>query len=140
MNGGDKMNREDFPMLKNNLIYFDNGATTFKPKVVINEVTKYYEEYCANSHRGDYDISLKVDDLYEETRDMVKSFINASDRREIVFTKGTTESMNMIIFGFMKNYLRKDDEVLITKTEHASNVLPWFTLEKELGIKVKFIP
>ncbi len=140
MNGGEKMNREDFPMLKNNLIYFDNGATTFKPKIVIDEVTKYYEEYSANAHRGDYDISMKVDNLYEETRDIVKDFINASDRREIIFTKGTTESMNMIIFGFMKNYLRKDDEVLITKTEHASNVLPWFALEKELGIKVKYIP
>ena len=134
------MNREDFPMLKQNIIYFDNGATTLKPKCVIDEITNYYENYGANSHRGDYDISKKVDDLYESTRDLVREFINANNRREIVFTKGTTESMNMIIFGFMKNYLKKDDEVLITKTEHASNVLPWFTLEKKLGIKVKYIP
>ncbi len=134
------MNREDFPMLKNNLIYFDNGATTFKPSMVIDEITNYYENFCANSHRGDYDLSRKVDDLFEKTREDVKDFINAQDRREIIFTKGTTESMNMIVFGFMKNYLQKDDEVLITKTEHASNVLPWFTLEKELGIKVKYIP
>ena len=140
MNGGETVNREDFPMLKQNIIYFDNGATTLKPKCVIDEITNYYENYCANSHRGDYDISKKVDDLYESTRDLVREFINANNRREIVFTKGTTESMNMIIFGFMKNYLKKDDEVLITKTEHASNVLPWFTLEKELGIKVKYIP
>ena len=134
------MNREDFPMLKHDLIYFDNGATTLKPQCVIDEISKYYENYGANSHRGDYDISRKVDELYEDTRDKVKDFINAKDRREIIFTKGTTESMNMIIFGFMKNYLHEDDEVLITKTEHASNVLPWFTLEKELGIKVKYIP
>ena len=140
MNGGEIMNREDFPMLKKDLIYFDNGATTLKPKCVIDEITNYYENLGANSHRGDYDISKKVDELYENTRDLVKDFINANDRREIIFTKGTTESMNMIIFGFMKNYLKKDDEVLITKTEHASNVLPWFTLEKELGIKVKYIP
>ena len=140
MNGGEVMNREDFPMLKHDLIYFDNGATTLKPKCVIDEITNYYENLSANSHRGDYDISRKVDELYENTRDMVKDFINAHDRREVIFTKGTTESMNMIVFGFMKNYLKKDDEVLITKTEHASNVLPWFTLEKELGIKVKYIP
>ncbi len=140
MNGGDKMYRDDFPMLKKNLIYFDNGATTLKPQCVIDEISNYYENYSANSHRGDYDISKYVDEMYEKTRDTVQSFINAKDRREIVFTKGTTESMNMIVFGFMKNYLQPGDEVLITKTEHASNVLPWFTLEKELGIKVKYIP
>ena len=140
MNGGDKMNRDDFPMLKNDLIYFDNGATTFKPKSVIDEVSNYYNNLSVNSHRGDYDLSREVDELYDETRKVVKEFINADRKEEVIFTKGTTESMNMIVFGFMKNYLKKGDEVLITKTEHASNVLPWFTLEKELGIKVKYIP
>ncbi len=140
MNGGDKMHREDFPMLKKDYIYFDNGATTFKPKCVIDEITNYYENLSVNSHRGDYDLSRKVDELYEGTRDVVKNFINANRREEIIFTKGTTESMNMIVFGFMKNYLNPGDEVLITKNEHASNVLPWFTLEKELGIKVNYIP
>lgn len=134
------MNRDDFPMLRNNLIYFDNGATTFKPKCVIDSVSDYYSNYCANCHRGDYDISQKVDSLYENTRDIVKNFINASFREEIVFTKGTTDSLNMICFGYMKNILKEGDEVLITKTEHASNVLPWFKLEKDLGIKVKYIP
>lgn len=134
------MNREDFPMLKKNIIYFDNGATTFKPKCVIDEVSNYYENLSVNSHRGDYDLSRKVDELYEDTRDLVRDFINAKKKEEIIFTKGTTESMNMIVFGFMKNYLKPGDEVLITKTEHASNVLPWFTLEKELGIIVKYIP
>ena len=134
------MNREDFPMLEHDYIYFDNGATTFKPKSVIDEISNYYLNLSVNSHRGDYELSLKVDELYEKTRDLVKDFINANRREEIIFTKGTTESMNMIVFGFMKNYLKKGDEVLITKTEHASNVLPWFTLEKELGIKVKYIP
>lgn len=140
MNGGDSVNRNDFPMLQKDLIYFDNGATTFKPKCVIDKTIDYYSNYCANCHRGDYDISQKVDRLYEETRDIVKSFINARNRCEIVFTRGTTDSLNMIVFGFMKNFLKKDDEVLITKTEHASNVLPWFKLEKEIGIKVKYIP
>ena len=134
------MNRSDFPMVKEDLIYFDNGATTFKPKTVINSIIDYYCNYCANCHRGDYDISQKVDKLYEDTRDLTRNFINASSREEIVFTKGTTESMNMIVFGFMKNYLQNGDEVLITKTEHASNVLPWFKLEEELGIVVKYIP
>ena len=140
MNGGEIMNREDFPMLKKEYLYFDNGATTFKPQCVIDEIKNYYENYSVNSHRGDYDLSKKVDELYDESREAVRSFINAKDIKEVIFTKGTTESMNMIVFGFMKNYLQKDDEVLITKTEHASNVLPWYTLEKELGIKVKFIP
>ena len=134
------MNREDFPMLKKDLIYFDNGATSLKPHCVIEAINDYYENYSANSHRGDYDISKKVDALFENTREKVRNFINAKDSKEIIFTKGTTESMNMIIFGFMKYYLKKDDEVLITKTEHASNVLPWFILEKEIGIKVKYIP
>ena len=134
------MNREDFPMLKKDYIYFDNGATTFKPKCVIDETVNYYENYSVNSHRGDYDLSKKVDELFEETRGIVQNFINAKRIEEIIFTKGTTESMNMIVFGFMKNFLQSGDEILITKTEHASNVLPWFTLEKELGIKVNYIP
>ena len=134
------MNREDFPMLSKDYIYFDNGATTFKPKQVVNKVIDYYSNYTANAHRGDYDLSHKVDMEYESTREVVRKFINAHDKDEIVFTSGTTESMNMVVFSFMKYYLHEGDEVLITKTEHASNVLPWFELEKDLGIKVNFIP
>jgi len=134
------MNREDFLMCKDALIYLDNGATTFKPKQVINKVVDYYTKYTANCHRGDYDISQKVDFEYESTREVVRKFINADSREEIIFTSGTTESLNMIIFSFMRHYLKKGDEVLITKAEHASNVLPWFELEKEMGIVVKFIP
>ena len=134
------MNREDFPMLKKDYIYFDNGATTFKPKKVINKIVDYYENYTANAHRGDYDLSHKVDVEYESTREVVRKFINAKFKEEIIFTSGTTESLNMIVFSFMKYYLKTGDEVLITKTEHASNVLPWFELEKELGIVVKYIP
>ena len=133
------MHREDFPILDNGLIYFDNGATTLKPISVIESNIEYYTKYSANAHRGDYDISQKVDSLYEETRDLVKEFINAEDRREIIFTSGATESLNMIVFGFMKNYLHKGDEVLLTKSEHASNVLPWYKLKDEIGIDIKFI-
>lgn len=134
------MNREDFSMLNDDLIYFDNGATTFKPNQVVSKIVDYYTKYTANTHRGDYDLSLKVDMEYDETREVVKNFINAKEKDEIIFTKGTTDSMNLIIFSFMKYYLKKGDEVLITKAEHASLVLPWFELEKEIGIVVKFIP
>ena len=135
------MNREDFSILKNtDVIYFDNSATSLKPDVVLDAISDYYKEYTANAHRGDYKNSLKVDTLYEETRDLVKTYINACDSKEIVFTSGTTDSLNMIVFGFFKNKLKKGDEVIISKTEHASNVLPWMVLEKEIGIKVIFAP
>lgn len=140
-NGGETMNREDFPMLKNNnLIYFDNGATTLKPQSVINETIDYYTKYTANAHRGDYKNSLKVDEMYEGVRQKVKELINAKETSEIAFTSGTTDGMNLIAFGYFKNILKKDDEVLITESEHASNILPWFILRNEIGIKVKYIP
>jgi len=135
------MNREDFPMLKDNkILYFDNGATTLKPQKVIDAIVDYYSNYTANAHRGDYKNSLKVDEMYEGVRKKVAYFINAKEGSEIAFTSGTTDSMNLIAFGYFKNILKKDDEVLITESEHASNILPWFILEKELGIKVKYIP
>ena len=133
------MNREDFPILDTGVIYFDNAATTMKPQCVIDETVKYYTKYTANAHRGDYDNSLIVDKKYEGVRDLVKEFINAEKREEIVFTSGATESLNMVIFGFMANYLNKDDEVILTKSEHASNILPWLILEKNIGIKIKYI-
>ncbi|HCY44914.1 MAG TPA: cysteine desulfurase [Firmicutes bacterium] len=133
------MNREDFPMLFNNIIYFDNGATTFKPKQVLKKICDYYTEYTANAHRGDYHISLKVDTEYELARNIVQEFINAKERSEIVFTSGSTESLNYIATGFFGNYLEAGDEILITKAEHASNVLPWFRLAKQLDVLVNFI-
>jgi len=134
------MNGNDFDMLNNDIIYFDNGATTLKPKCVVNEVIDYYNKYTANAHRGDYDISAIVDRKYEEVRDKVKDFIKASRRDEIIYTKGTTESINTIVFGYMAKNLNSGDEVLITKSEHASNVLPWLELAKQKGIIIKFIP
>ena len=133
------MNRDDFPMLKNNVYYFDNGATTLKPKEVIASTVDYYENYSGNAHRGDYDISLKVDNVYENVREKVRAFINAEDASEIIFTSGATESINMVVNGFFKHNLKKGDEVLITKAEHASLALPWFVLEKEIGIVIKYI-
>ena len=134
------MNRDDFEMLNNNIIYFDNGATTLKPKCVVKEIIDYYTKYTANAHRGDYEISQIVDNKYEGVRDKVKDFINAKRRDEVIYTKGTTESLNTIVFGYMQNYLQVGDEVLITKSEHASNILPWLELAKNKGIVVKFVP
>lgn len=136
------MNKEDFPIFLNNknLVYFDSSATSLKPRKVIEEINKYYNFYTANLHRGDYDNAVTVNKKVEETRKLVKEFLNAKKEEEIIFTSGSTESLNMIVFSFMKNILNKDDEVLITKTEHASNVLPWLVLEKEIGIKIKYIP
>ncbi len=133
------MNREDFPMLKQNLIYFDNGATSLKPQPVIDSITDYYQNYSANAHRGDYDISLKVDSNYELTRILVKEFIHANSSKEIAFTSGTTDSLNKIIFGYFRYYLKAGDEVLLTRSEHASNLLPWFELQDQIGIRVRYI-
>ena len=133
------MNREDFPILKNNIVYLDSGATTLKPRCVIDSVVDYYSNYSANAHRGDYDISLRVNMAYEGVRGKVKDFIDASLCEEIIFTKGTTESLNMVVFGYMAKYLKSGDEVLISKSEHASNILPWMILKEKIGIEVNYI-
>ena len=134
------LNIEDFPMLKQDIIYLDNGATSLKPKYVIDKMTEYYEKYSANAHRGDYDISYKVDMEYENARDLVVEFINAKAKEEVVFTSGATESLNMIATGFFANLVEAGDEILITTSEHASNVLSWFRLAQDYGCVVKFIP
>jgi len=134
------MNREDFTILKDsNIVYFDNGATTLKPDVVRNSIDDYYNKYTSNIHRGDYSNSLKVSELYEECRDKIRDYINAKHSSEIVFTSGTTESLNNIILGYFKYKLKSGDEVIISESEHASNVLPWFYLQKEIGIIVKYV-
>lgn len=134
------MHREDFPFLFNNITYLDNGATTLKPLVVVKKIEEYYTEYTSNAHRGDYKTSLKVDTEYELARNKVQEFINAKSRKEVVFTSGATESLNYIATGFFSNILELGDEILITKSEHASNVLPWFRLARELNLEVNYIP
>ncbi len=133
------MNREDFMMLNQDIIYFDNGATTLKPKCLLESLSDYYNNYSANAHRGDYDISLKVDMMYEHTRELVCDLIGASDSSEVVFTSGCTDALNKIIFGYFRDKLSSGDEVLLTRAEHASNVLPWFELKDELGLNIKYI-
>lgn len=133
------MNREDFLMLNQNIVYFDSGATTLKPKILSEAISDYYNNYSANAHRGDYDISLRVDREFENTRRLVKELLNAKDAKEIVFTSGATDSLNKIINGFFKHKLKKGDEILLTKSEHASNILPWFELAEELGLIIRYI-
>ncbi|MBR3363035.1 MAG: cysteine desulfurase [Bacilli bacterium] len=132
------MNREDFEILKTGIIYFDNGATTLKPKILSEAISDYYNYYSSNAHRGSYTLSLKASAEYEKTRKKVANLIN-SNNEEIIFTSGTTDSLNKIIFGYFKNQLKPNDEVLITTSEHASNILPWFELADEIGIKIKYI-
>lgn len=133
------MHREDFPMLNQDIIYLDNGATTFKPQCVIDKMNEYYEKYSANAHRGDYSISYKVDVEYENARKTVAEFIGA-DTDEIVFTSGDTASLNYIATGFFDNLLEAGDEIIITNAEHASNVLPWFRLANKHDLKINYIP
>ena len=129
----------DFPMLKKDIIYFDNAATSLKPKCVIDKMNEYYFEYSANSHRGDYDISFRVDDEIDNTRILIKDFINARKKEEIIFTKNTTDSLNMVVFGFFEHYLNENDEVILSTEEHASNILPWMILKAKKNIKIVFL-
>ena len=133
------MNREDFKILDSGIIYLDSGATTLKPFYLSESISDYYNNYSANAHRGDYSISLKVDSMIETTRKLVKDFINAEKLESIVFTNNTTDSINKIIYGYFYDYLNEGEEILITKSEHASNILPWFELKDKKGIKVNYI-
>lgn len=137
--------RKDFPMLNGKtmqghpMIYFDNASTTFKPIQVIDACNEYYVNENANSHRGDYDLAYTVDKKVGEVRKKVANFINA-EPEEVVFTSGTSMSINLVAHGYGLKYLTKDDEILLTEAEHASNVLPWFKVKEETGCKVNYIP
>ena len=133
------MNRDDFNILKSEIIYFDNGATTLKPKILGEAISDYYDNYSSNAHRGDYALSIKASGKYEETRYLVKDLINAKKVSEIAFTSGATDSINKIVFGYFANILNEGDEVLLTMSEHASNLLPWFELKDRLKLKIKYI-
>ena len=133
--------RKDFPMINNNqnLIYFDSSATSFKPQCVIDEVVNYYSKYNTNIHRGDYDISYKVSKQYDDTRNTIKKFINAADSKEIVYTSGDTQSLNTIAYSYGLANLNKNDVILTTQVEHASNILPWFNVAKQTGARIQYI-
>lgn len=133
--------RNDFPMIKNNqnLIYFDSSATSFKPQCVIDEVVNYYSKTNTNIHRGDYDLSFMVSKQYDDTRNTIKEFINAKDSKEIVFTSGDTQSLNTVSYCYGLANLNKDDVVLTSEVEHASNILPWFKVAEKTGSQIKYI-
>lgn len=137
--------RQDFPMLKgkqmqgHELIYFDNGATTFKPYAVMDAVNYYCTDITCNAHRGDYDLSFQVDTAYEGARKRVAEFLHA-DTKEIVFTSGASEGLNLIAYGFGRKFLQKGDVVLSTEAEHASTILPWMRACEECGASLQYIP
>ena len=134
--------RNDFPMIRNNkdLIYFDSGATSFKPQCVIDAVMDYYTKYNSNIHRGDYDISIKVSKLYDDTRKTMAEFLGADDPRCIVFTNGSTSSLNLVAYNFRRRFLKKGDVILTSQIEHASNILPWFKAAEETGAEIRYVP
>lgn len=134
--------RKDFPLLNNHpkLAYCDSAATTQKPQAVIDSMVEFYSTANAPVHRGIYALAEKATGLYEGVREQVRSFINAADVSEIVFTHGSTESLNTMAGGWARHVLHKGDEVVVTEMEHHANLVPWQRLEKEMGIVLKFLP
>lgn len=138
--------RKQFPMLNNNikmqnkpLVFLDNCSTTFKPQCVIDAEMEYYTLTTSNSHRGDYDLSVIMDNKIEETRKAIAHFVNC-EPNEVVFTAGTTAGLNMVAYGYGLKFLKPGDEIIISEAEHASNVLPWFEVSKLTGAIIKYIP
>lgn len=137
--------RADFPILSRKvngkpLIYFDNGATTQKPNAVINALIKYYKDQNANIHRGVHTLSQEITVAYENARSTVQKHLNAEHAHEIVFTRGTSDSINLVASSFGKKFISKGDEILISAMEHHSNILPWQQVCEEKGAILKVIP
>lgn len=136
--------REDFPILsqqigKYPLVYFDNGATSQKPQVVIDAISKYYTTINANIHRGVHTLSQRATDAYEVAREKVRNHINAHEAAEVIFTSGTTESINLVAHCFT-SLLQKGDEIIVSHLEHHSNIVPWQMLCERTGAQLKVIP
>lgn len=137
--------RKDFPILEEKvggkkLVYFDNAATTQKPKQVIEAITDYYSAYNANIHRGIHHLAEKATAAFEDTRKTVKTFLNAASAEEVIFTYGTTDSINLVANTYGRKFIGKDDEIIITTLEHHSNIVPWQMLCEEKGAILKVIP
>jgi len=137
--------RADFPQIKHEIgghqiLYFDSAATTLKPKSVVELTNTYYGEECANVHRGVHALSEISTDRYEKTRDILVKFLNASSRSEIIYTKGTTESLNLVAKSWGENNLKLGDEIIISHMEHHSNIVPWQMLCEKTGAVLKVIP
>jgi cysteine desulfurase/selenocysteine lyase len=137
--------RSDFPILKREvngkpLIYLDNAATSQKPNVVIEAINEFYRERNANVHRSVHALGEEATQAYEHTRKMVQQFINAASEKEIIFVRGATEGINLVAQSYVKTFLKKDDEILITGLEHHSNIVPWQLLRDQMGIVLKVAP
>src|SRR5450432_4057464 len=137
--------RKEFPVLERkvkgkNLVYFDNAATAQKPQVVIDALVNYYQQYNANIHRGIHTLAEEATAAFEATRDTVKEFINAPLREEIVFTRGTTESINLVAYTWGRQNIKAGDEIIISTMEHHSNIVPWQFLCEEKKALLKVIP
>lgn len=138
--------RKDFPILSRNiydkypLVYLDNGATTQKPLCVLDAMREEYLNVNANVHRGVHYLSQQATDLHEAARERVRQFVNAESSNEIVFTRGTTESMNLVASSFVEAYMKEGDEVIVSTMEHHSNIVPWQLQAQRKGIVVKVIP
>ncbi len=136
--------RQDFPILESEvynkkLVYLDNGATTQKPKSVIDAVVEAYSKYNSNIHRGNHYLSIFSTEMYEKARKKIQLFLNAKSEKEIIFTKGATEGINLLASTF-SDFLQKDDEIIISTMEHHANIVPWQVLREKIGIKIKVIP
>lgn len=132
--------RKDFDIIRNDdIAYLDSGATTQKPKYVIDAIKHYYEYDNANPHRGAYKLSIKATEVYDEAREKVKNFINAKDAREIVFTRNATESINLIAYSYGLNNIKKGDKIVISIMEHHSNLVPWQMVAKKTGATLEYI-
>ena len=138
--------RHDFPILSRTvrdgrpLVYLDNAATTQKPNQVVDTISDYYRRHNANTHRAVYALAEESTELYESARDKVAGFINASDRSEIVFVRGTTEAINMVAYAWGRANVGKGDVVVTTEYEHHSNIVPWQLLTQEKGASLRYIP
>jgi cysteine desulfurase / selenocysteine lyase len=137
--------REDFPILGRTvydkpLVYFDNAATTQKPRCVVEALTNEYYSVNANVHRGVHFLSQEATGLHEAARETVRAFINACSTNDIIFTRGTTESINLLAYSFGEEFMKAGDEVIISEMEHHSNIVPWQMLASRKGISIKVIP
>jgi len=134
------INKADFPIFDdNNLIYLDSASTSQKPKIVLDTIKNVYERYNANVHRALYDLGSKSTELYEDSREIISKLINAPSSKEIIFTSGTTASINLLSYS-LESKLQKHDEILISHMEHHANIVPWQQLAKRIGAKLRYLP
>ena len=132
--------KNDFQLLNNkNIIYLDSGATTQKPKEVIDAIKKFYEDYNANPHRGAYTLSMEATEKYEDVRTKISNFINSRYREEIIFTKNATEALNLIAYSYGMDNVKENDEIVLSIMEHHSNLVPWQKVAKTKGAKLNYM-